>query len=69
MIVWYSCLLGLFQPIHPAFSARPQAGPSDEDEQESYYEPEASPERATVYEHCARALDRSLADYRPAGAA
>ncbi len=29
-------------------------------EHEAYFEPEASDERATLYEHCARALDRSL---------
>lgn len=30
-------------------------------QQESYFEPKESEERATLYEHCARALDRSLA--------
>jgi cyclic beta-1,2-glucan synthetase len=29
-------------------------------EQEAYFEPKASEEHATLYEHCARALDRSL---------
>jgi cyclic beta-1,2-glucan synthetase len=29
-------------------------------EQEAYFEPEASDERSTLFEHCARALDRSL---------
>jgi cyclic beta-1,2-glucan synthetase len=32
-----------------------------EDEHDSFYQPEISPERASVYEHCARALDASLA--------
>jgi cyclic beta-1,2-glucan synthetase len=32
----------------------------DEQEQESYFEPEVSEDRATLFEHCARALDRSL---------
>jgi cyclic beta-1,2-glucan synthetase len=32
----------------------------EEDEQESYFEPEVSDDRATLFEHCARALDRSL---------
>jgi cyclic beta-1,2-glucan synthetase len=30
-------------------------------QQESYFEPRVSEERATVFEHCARALDQSLA--------
>ncbi|HUU45251.1 MAG TPA: glucoamylase family protein [Acidobacteriota bacterium] len=33
----------------------------DKDQQEAYFEPEESSERATLYEHCARALDCSLA--------
>jgi cyclic beta-1,2-glucan synthetase len=33
----------------------------EEHEQEAYFVPEQSEERATLYEHCARALDRSLA--------
>jgi cyclic beta-1,2-glucan synthetase len=33
----------------------------EEHEQEAYFEPSQSEERATLYEHCARALDRSLA--------
>ncbi len=33
----------------------------EEVEQEIYFEPTVSAERATLYEHCARALDRSLA--------
>jgi cyclic beta-1,2-glucan synthetase len=32
----------------------------EEDEQEAYFEPHVSEDRATLYEHCARALDRSL---------
>lgn len=32
----------------------------DEGEQEAYFEPTQSEERATLYEHCARALERSL---------
>ena len=32
----------------------------EEDEQEAYFEPTESEDRATLYEHCARALDRSL---------
>ena len=32
----------------------------EDDQQESYFEPTESDERATLYEHCARALDRSL---------
>jgi cyclic beta-1,2-glucan synthetase len=32
----------------------------EEHEQESYFEPEVSEERSTLFEHCARALDRSL---------
>ena len=32
----------------------------EEDEHESYFEPEVSEDRATLFEHCARALDRSL---------
>ncbi|UCC73915.1 MAG: phosphorylase, partial [Gemmatimonadota bacterium] len=32
----------------------------EEDEPEAYLQPNVSDERATVYEHCARALDRSL---------
>jgi cyclic beta-1,2-glucan synthetase len=32
----------------------------DEHEQEAYFQPTQSEERATLYEHCARALDRSL---------
>ncbi len=32
----------------------------EEHEQEAYFEPEQSDERGTLYEHCARALDRSL---------
>jgi cyclic beta-1,2-glucan synthetase len=35
--------------------------PLEEHEQEAYFEPQQSEERATLYEHCARALDRSLA--------
>ncbi len=36
-------------------------GPSlEEDQQEAYFEPKQSEERATLYEHCARALDCSL---------
>jgi len=31
-----------------------------EHEQESYFEPEVSDDRSTLFEHCARALDRSL---------
>jgi cyclic beta-1,2-glucan synthetase len=32
----------------------------EEGQQEAYFEPEESEDRATLYEHCARALDRSL---------
>jgi cyclic beta-1,2-glucan synthetase len=32
----------------------------EEHEQEAYFEPKESEDRATLYEHCARALDRSL---------
>jgi cyclic beta-1,2-glucan synthetase len=32
----------------------------EEHEQEAYFEPEVSGDRATLFEHCARALDRSL---------
>jgi cyclic beta-1,2-glucan synthetase len=32
----------------------------DEHQQEAYFEPKQSQDRATLYEHCARALDRSL---------
>jgi cyclic beta-1,2-glucan synthetase len=32
----------------------------EEHEQESYFEPEVSETRSTLFEHCARALDRSL---------
>ena len=32
----------------------------EEHEQESYFEPEASEDQSTLFEHCARALDRSL---------
>ncbi len=36
-------------------------GPAlEEDEQEAYFEPKQSEDRATLYEHCARALDCSL---------
>jgi cyclic beta-1,2-glucan synthetase len=36
-------------------------GPAlEEGEQEAYFEPAESEDRATLYEHCARALDRSL---------
>ena len=34
--------------------------PLDELQQEAYFEPKISKERTTLYEHCARALDRSL---------
>lgn len=33
----------------------------EDDQQEAYFEPRVSPYRATLFEHCARALDRSLA--------
>ena len=37
-------------------------GPTlEEGQQEAYFEPTESEDRATLYEHCARALDRSLA--------
>jgi cyclic beta-1,2-glucan synthetase len=32
-----------------------------EDQQENYTQPQVSSESATIYEHCFRALDRSLA--------
>ncbi len=32
----------------------------EEDQQEAYFEPDGSEDQATLYEHCARALDRSL---------
>ena len=32
----------------------------EEEQQEAYFEPHGSEDRATLYEHCARALDRSL---------
>jgi cyclic beta-1,2-glucan synthetase len=32
----------------------------EEHQQDAYFEPKGSEERATLYEHCARALDRSL---------
>jgi cyclic beta-1,2-glucan synthetase len=32
----------------------------EEDQQEAYFEPNGSEDQATLYEHCARALDRSL---------
>ncbi len=32
----------------------------EEDEHEAYFEPEVSDDRSTIFEHCARALDRSL---------
>jgi cyclic beta-1,2-glucan synthetase len=35
--------------------------PLREDEHDSFYQPETSSERASLYEHCARALDASLA--------
>jgi cyclic beta-1,2-glucan synthetase len=36
-------------------------GPAlEDDQQEAYFEPTESEDRATLYEHCARALDRSL---------
>ncbi|MDH3497172.1 MAG: hypothetical protein OER21_10435 [Gemmatimonadota bacterium] len=36
-------------------------GPAlDADEQEHYFEPDVSDDRSTLFEHCARALDRSL---------
>jgi cyclic beta-1,2-glucan synthetase len=36
-------------------------GPAlEEGQQEAYFEPRVSEQRATLYEHCARALDRSL---------
>lgn len=41
-----------------AFISGPPLG---EDEHDSFYLPETSPERASLYEHCARALDASLA--------
>jgi len=31
------------------------------DQSESYFEPRVSDQRGTLFEHCARALDRSLA--------
>ena len=34
--------------------------PLDDDQHETYFEPTQSEGRATLYEHCARALDRSL---------
>jgi cyclic beta-1,2-glucan synthetase len=35
--------------------------PLKPEERETYFQPAVSTERATIYEHCARALDRSLA--------
>ena len=37
-----------------------EAEPLPEGESESYFEPKVSPYRASVFEHCARAIDRSL---------
>jgi cyclic beta-1,2-glucan synthetase len=34
--------------------------PLEEGQQEAYFEPKQSEDRSTLYEHCARALDRSL---------
>jgi cyclic beta-1,2-glucan glucanotransferase len=38
-----------------------EGAPLEEKQQETYFEPSESAERATLFEHCARALDRSLA--------
>jgi cyclic beta-1,2-glucan synthetase len=37
-----------------------EAPPLAADQAESYLEPEVSPDAASIYEHCARAIDRSL---------
>lgn len=37
-----------------------EGAPLEEDQDEAYFEPRASEHGATLYEHCARALDRSL---------
>ena len=42
----------------PAFRYRAALGA---DQQESFFEPAVSEEQVTLFEHCARALDRSLA--------
>ncbi|HEV8617073.1 MAG TPA: glucoamylase family protein [Methylomirabilota bacterium] len=48
---------GLLEEIVPFLDAPPLSG----DQSESYFEPRVSQERSTLFEHCARALDRSLA--------
>jgi cyclic beta-1,2-glucan synthetase len=48
---------GLLEELVPFLDAPPL---SDE-QSEAYFEPRVSGERATLFEHCARALDRSLA--------
>jgi cyclic beta-1,2-glucan synthetase len=37
-----------------------EGAPLEDQQQEAYFEPTESEERATLFEHCARALDRSL---------
>jgi cyclic beta-1,2-glucan synthetase len=48
---------GLLEELVPFLEGPPLAA----GQHESYFEPRVSEERATVFEHCARALDRSLA--------
>jgi cyclic beta-1,2-glucan synthetase len=48
---------GLLEEIVPFLDAPPLSP----EQSESYFEPRVSEERGTLFEHCARALDRSLA--------
>jgi cyclic beta-1,2-glucan glucanotransferase len=48
--------VGLLDEVVPFLDGPPLSG----EQPESYFEPRASAERGTLFEHCARALDRSL---------
>jgi len=47
---------GVLEELVPWLSGEPLA----EDQHEAYFEPKTTDERGTLYEHCTRALDRSL---------
>lgn len=66
-LLWLPFVVSYYMHISEDYSVldeeRPflKGPPLTQEQEDSYYTPEVTSESATIYEHCARALDRSLA--------